>query len=508
MENKNVKSNEFSILNLTSEDCEPERTAPFFLDLNLLQIIDKLASKWGKGVKTHYMYLPGSREEEAYRRSVYGDIKKEAVYQALMRFTEKLAEVESLRGENERVRIPIQKAVWKIREVEAYCSTYDELEKELEAAGLSSEGMTGFLSILKEILDDGGYRATLAKTHRLLEKMRNFRFVLVYDKDRISVTLAENTQNGGNYEEMLKRMGSGEIKQFLNPFRNDPGLTELEKACLEILIDKDKDFFKELKDTAEELAEYEKPVLKRFEQEITFYLSFRSLTKDMEEKGFCFATPEKSDDNRMEAKGLYDLALALNSLYTGKKVVSNDFYYNEGERFFVLTGPNQGGKTTFARSLGQLVYFSRIGLDVPAESARLPFFPDIQTHFSVEESVETGRGKLKEELIRLAPMMSEYRKGTFVIINELFTTAASYDATIMGKKVLEHFIELDCMGIYVTHLKELADLEGGVVSLRAMLNDQRIQTFRIMRGEAVDIPCAENQVNKYRLTYEQLKERL
>ena len=35
-----------------------------------------------------------------------------------------------------------------------------------------------------------------------------------------------------------------------------------------------------------------------------------------------------------------------------------------GERFFVLTGPNQGGKTTFARSLGQLVYFTRIGLDL------------------------------------------------------------------------------------------------------------------------------------------------
>ncbi|MBO7631747.1 MAG: hypothetical protein J6S78_05405, partial [Lachnospiraceae bacterium] len=157
---------------------------------------------------------------------------------------------------------------------------------------------------------------------------------------------------------------------------------------------------------------------------------------------------------------------------------------------------------------GQLIYLTKIGLDVPAVSATLPVYPRIQTHFSVEESVETGRGKLMEELVRLAPMMKDRRRGSFVIINELFTTAANYDAQIMGKRVLEHFIALGCMGIYVTHLKELTDERSGVVSLRAMLDERGVQTFEIQRGAAEDIACAANQVNKYRLTYEQLKERL
>ncbi|MBO4609520.1 MAG: hypothetical protein J5696_06560, partial [Lachnospiraceae bacterium] len=121
---------------------------------------------------------------------------------------------------------------------------------------------------------------------------------------------------------------------------------------------------------------------------------------------------------------------------------------------------------------------------------------------------ETGRGKLKEELVRLAPMMEQHKQGTFVVINELFTTAASYDAEIMGRNVLEHFIALGCMGIYVTHLRELCSAGDGVVSLKATLDDHRVQTFRIERGEADDTACAENVVNKYRLTYEQLKERL
>ena len=174
----------------------------------------------------------------------------------------------------------------------------------------------------------------------------------------------------------------------------------------------------------------------------------------------------------------------------------------------LITGFLGSGKTTFARSLGQLVYLSLMGFDVPAESANVPFFPALQTHFSVEESVETGRGKLKEELVRLAPMMADHQKGTFVIINELFTTAASYDAQIMGRDVLKHFIELGCMGIYVTHLKELTTVGDGVVSLRATLGEDNIPSFKIVRGEADDTACAESVVNKCRLTYEQLKERL
>ncbi|MCR5324977.1 MAG: hypothetical protein K6E85_17100 [Lachnospiraceae bacterium] len=502
----------FSIMNMSPEDRDPDKIASYFLDLNLEQIIDKLVLKWGKGVRNHYMYFPKDPAEEAYRRAIYLDVKKEEVYRILMKFTQDLAEVERLRSEKEKVQAPIQKFVWQIRETGAYCEAYDELIKGLEEAHPTSEGMLEFMRILKDIMENGGYREILEKTRSLIRKMRELRFVLTYDKDRISVELVKSGKKETEpaaleYDEMLKKSGR-EAKQFQNPFRNEAQLTELERACLEILIDKDKDFFKELKDVAESVEQYEKPVLKRFENELLFYLSFASLARDMEKEGFWFVTPGTSEDERMEAKGLYDLALALTSLYTGKKVVPNDFNYNKGERFFVLTGPNQGGKTTFARSLGQLVYFSKMGLDVPAREACLPFFPDIQTHFSVEESVETGRGKLKEELIRLAPMMAENRKGTFVIINELFTTAASYDAQIMGKKVLKHFIELGCMGIYVTHLKELAELGQGVVSLRATLDDRRIQTFRILRGEAEDTPCAENQVNKYKLTYEQLKERL
>lgn len=496
---------EFSILDKRAVPHGEDARAAFFQDLNLDQIIGKMVGRWGQKIRKCYSYFPADAECEAYRRAVYGDVKKEQVYQALMEFVEMLEELEDIRGRKGRVDTKMQRSVWQIREIDVYCRAFDSLARKLEGADLKSEGMLEFLKYLKAYLDAEGYQKMHRQVSELMKELVGFRFMITYEKDRMSVAVGETK---GTYEAFLAEHGDEERPGLASPFLANPVTTELENACLEILDKKAPTIFRAMKELAEQYENYEEPVLVRFTREVPFYLSYCMLQRDMEEKGFGFATPTVKEEERMEARGLYDLALACVAVREGRKVVSNDVHYEAGESFFVLTGPNQGGKTTFARSLGQLVYFTKMGLDVPAQSANVHYFKDIQTHFSVEESVETGRGKLKEELIRLAPMMEEHRKNTFVVVNELFTTAASYDAGIMGGKVLKHFIELGCRGIYVTHLKELVDVHPQVVSLRAMLNEDRLQTFEIRRSAAEESACAANQVNKYRLTYEQLKERL
>lgn len=263
--------------------------------------------------------------------------------------------------------------------------------------------------------------------------------------------------------------------------------------------------------------------------------------------------------NQMELRQAYDLALLLKQV-SGKGVVCNDAYYAKQERFLVVTGPNQGGKTTFARSLGQIVYLAKMGFAAPCVFAHMPYFSGLLTHFSVEESLETGRGKLKEELMRLAPMMCGEHRGSFVVLNELFTTAATYDAYIMGRRVMEYFMAQDCFGVYVTHIQELAagekaqeeicageniggkeacaDVEnweetdllhgkgkyrqkegesgkeppsaGRIVSMAACVDerDSHIRTYRIVRRAPEGVGYAYALVEKYHLTYQELKERL
>lgn len=524
---------EFSILNLHEEDFigdDGGETEAFYQDLNLLPVIDKMTLARWKSVRKLFFYLPKSAEDTAYRRAVYADVKKEPVYRALLAFTEKAAAVQELIREKERTSNLLQRTVWKLREAGAYISAFEELAEVLSGAEPASDGMREFLRILMELLEDGGYRRMREETQRLLSEIRGIRFVVTYEKDRIRVEPVEDSAPGrlrtaegaaeerrpageaasheATCEEWLSLFDGGELAGMSNPFVTDSVLSEIESACLDLLKEKKPDFFRTLERAAEYETSYARPVLSRFEREIPFYLAFRGFQLEMEREGFAFATPAADGEAPMEAKGLYDIALALASYPEGRPVISNDFYYGEGERFFVLTGPNQGGKTTFARSLGQLVFFAAMGLDVPAKSANVPFFAKIRSHFSVEESAESGRGKLMEELVRLAPMMREEERGSFVIINELFTTAANYDAQIMGKRVLSHFLALDCRGIYVTHLAELAEENAGIVSLRAMLDAQGVPNFEIRRGSPEDTVCAAGTVGKYRLTYGQLKERL
>ena len=85
----------------------------------------------------------------------------------------------------------------------------------------------------------------------------------------------------------------------------------------------------------------------------------------------------------------------------GAAIVRNDFAFAEPERVIVVTGPNQGGKTTFARAVGQLHQLARLGLTVPGEWRRgSGCVMRIFTHFEQQEHVDDLAGKLESDLIR------------------------------------------------------------------------------------------------------------
>ncbi len=494
-----------SILDLRESPYKEMPGSAFYLDCNLNQVIERITLEWREKVESLYYYFPADRECEAYRREVYGDVKRGGVCSALERFLVRMREWQEILGKKEKAEREIQKTVWHISEAGCYCDAYEELYDALEKTELGSRGMNSFREYLQEYLQSDSYLEMRRILWDLRREMAGFRVVLTYDKERF---LLEEREMAGEYEGFLGACFPGPERRLKSPFAADPNLTDLEAEILEIFRKKHPAFFKEARRFFKAYAGYAREELLRFRAEIPFYLSFRRFEQKMQDSGFAFTAPKVSAGEEMYATGLYDLALACVNSGENKKVVSNDMVFHRGESFFVLTGPNQGGKTTFARSLGQLVYFTKMGLDVPAASANVPCFSDILTHFSVEESLETGRGKLKEELVRLKPMMEERCRNAFVVINELFTTAANYDACIMGKRVLEHFIGQGCRGIYVTHLRELSEVCPEVVSLRASLDEHMVQNFKIVRSKAEPAAHAASQVEKYGMTYEQLKARL
>ena len=494
-----------SILDLHTSPDRDEPRPSFFLDLNLDQIIQRIDILWGRKVAPFYYYLPADKASEDYRREVMADVKDNGLYEILCSFVKDMELWREAAAKKEAVHMELQQLVWHVWEAGAYCRAFTVLSQALEPLQLSSRGFLAFRSYLKQYISSESFREMRAEAESVLEKFDSIHLVLSCENGRLSVSQGEVD---AAYDCFLEESFPEQSKKMRNPFGMDADLTELEQELMKLVGRQRPEVFKGVELFCRNYPKYARDALLQFAEEIEYYLSFYCFRQEMEGYGYAFCAPTVSESGELSAEGLYDLALACVSCGGQREVVSNDMYYGAEERFFVLTGPNQGGKTTFARSLGQLVYFSKMGLDVPARKADMCYFTGILTHFSVEESLETGRGKLKEELVRLAPMMDTAYTGAFVVINELFTTAANYDACIMGKRVLEHFLSQGCRGIYVTHLKELSDAHPRIVSLRAMLDERGVQNFRIERRAAQDSLSAVNLVNKHRLTYEQLKERL
>ncbi len=495
----------FSVLNPVEPKTTDTSRPGFLWDLNLNQILDavQLQSPRYEILKMYYRF-PVEEACTQYRRDIYGDIKQPEIYECFTAFSREMQGAAAAAGSREAVKTNLQRSAWHVSAAYQYCTAVSGLQAALSESNCRSEGLRKLSEYLSTCTGQEGFQRCREEAASIQGLLEDFHLILEIEDNKVVITAGKRS---GAYAKLL---GYGGDTRGLTPFSGTPGMSPLEEAVFDTFRKKNPDIFDRVEDFAERYPSYGDDTILRLEQEIQYYLAFYRFELKMKEQGFSFCTPDKASGRDMEAGGLYDLALACANYAREKPVVSNDFAYRQGERFFVVGGPNQGGKTTFARSMGQLVYFAAMGLDVPAERARIPYFTTLLTHFSAEESLGSGKGKLKEELTRLAPMMKEEAEGAFVIINELFTTAAHYDGCVMGKKVLAHFMERGCMGVYVTHLRELGDSAEGVAPLTAMLDGsrERKRTYKVSREHMEGVGYAEDIVNKYGLTYQELHRRL
>jgi DNA mismatch repair ATPase MutS len=225
-------------------------------------------------------------------------------------------------------------------------------------------------------------------------------------------------------------------------------------------------------------------------------------------KGFQFSIPRYARGGGFTIRGGYDASLALTKA-CADEIVYNDFSATENERAFILTGPNQGGKTTYSRMFGQILYFASLGLPVPCASAELTWMNGLSTHFNIEENPGAGYGRLKEELTRLKSILEAAPDGSAVILNELFSSATTYDALEMGKLILRTFTQKNCVCLYITHLFELAS-DGNAVSLIAEMSDGAapVCTYKVKKSPSVKNAFAYRLLAERRLRSTDIKERI
>jgi DNA mismatch repair ATPase MutS len=273
-------------------------------------------------------------------------------------------------------------------------------------------------------------------------------------------------------------------------------------------------------------------LLIQLESEIAFYLGAVALIHRMQAAGLPMCAPKTVtvDARLCSMQGMVNLILALHQLDSGlpsaaDSIVPNDADFGPQGRIFILTGPNQGGKTVYTQGVGLAQILFQAGLYVPAQAARMSPVDGIYTHFTTLEKIGEGTGRLAEEAKRLNEIFRSISDKSLVLLNESLSSTSPGESLYLARDIVRALKLFGVRAIFATHLHELAsDLDAfndsapgdsRVVSLVAGVNMESGETddlngkvhanYVIKPGPPRGLSYARGIAFRYGISFEQLQ---
>ena len=257
-------------------------------------------------------------------------------------------------------------------------------------------------------------------------------------------------------------------------------------------------------DTANSLArsaDHIKGFFQLLHAELAFYLGCLNLRDQLLAQGqpVCYPVPAPMGSDRLDARGLYDASLAL---ILDRPVAGNDVAA-DGKRLVMITGANQGGKSTFLRSVGQAQLMLQAGMFAPAEELSASVCSGLFTHYKREEDATMERGKLDEELDRMSAIADRIADGGLLLCNESFASTNEREGSQIAREAIRALTETGIRVVFVTHLYDLAESidhrgDGRSLFLRAQREHDGSRTYRL--SAAAPLPTSYGE-DLYRETF-------
>jgi DNA mismatch repair protein MutS len=490
------------------------QTPDFFVDLNLDQIVASIIAQWGEYDLKPFFHSPLRRVEAIrYRHEVFRDLDGPKLLDGIREFTKGMTDVRVHSKLTSKLYDRFHKELWFVHAIEIYCEAVQKFAGVLTGACLKSRGLLAFREYLARYVESADFVALRDEAKAIAVALSQIKYSILIRQGSFTVQhFHEEADYSAEVEATFEKFKQGAVSEYLATFKNAPeDMNHIEAKILEFVARLNPEPFSRLLSYCAGHADFLDKTIARFDREIQFYVSYLDLVAKLERTGLRFCLPEVSADAKnIHCRDGFDVALALKLTGEDKPVVCNSFDLSGKERIIVVSGPNQGGKTTFARMFGQLHYLASLGCPVPGREARLFLFDQLFAHFEREEMVENLRGKLEDDLVRIRSILGRATPRSIIVLNEIFTSTTVQDETFLSQKVMGKILDLDVLGIWVTFVDELSTFGLQTVSMvSTVVPDQpALRTFRIERRQADGLAYAMAIAQKYGLTYERIKERV
>jgi DNA mismatch repair ATPase MutS len=323
-------------------------------DINLDKIAEHISAN-RPDFPTQFLLYPCADKTTALMRiEVFRELyEKESVCIDLSEITKLLSRLGKCKASESNSGCVEQKWMYFLKTAEIYIECIQKLSDILSA--LKAGAFRKFYSLLQVIQDSTEFQRMVADTNRLSETFSSIlNLSLSVDYNSKSIIVTEHIANS-LYEELQALcediLGLTMYRTF--SVVNSNPLSALEEDIIKVLKRRHSDAFKELAEFYEHYSGINVYDIVNLKNQIIFYIEFIEFVKKAEAAGMKLTLPDFTD-KAFEGKGLYDLSLALKI----PEVIPNDFCFGKGE-LFVLSGPNQGGKTTLSEDLRKASYLRR-----------------------------------------------------------------------------------------------------------------------------------------------------
>lgn len=426
-----------------------------------------------------------------------------------------------------------------ITEIELYIALMDKLHRFFvqERSAFHSEAIQALAAETKRMCEDESYARLKTEYAKMSQSIRSIK----------SVTI------GVNLDAALKPAEAGIVSVHTEPFRSGHIIDKLLRAdfsddgynCLAPLEvvgkglapDEAARFRAAVASTLHTVLKSSlkswKPVVRSFtgsstkfpvrlSDEIRFLLGGVALLRKLLEAGVPICKPEVEPQGAkaFAVNGLYNPVTALNlhaENEAGGRIVLNQMQFDENGMIYILTGPNQGGKTVFVQAVGIAQLMFQLGLFVPAFSASISPVDRIYTHFP-EERERYANGRFADECRRLTEICDKLTEHSLLLMDETFSSTSASEATYIAEQVLLGLRAAGCRVLFATHLHDLARSidhlnarsepeRGRIDSLTAEIEDEDFmatRSYKISRSRPQGRSYARDIAEKYGLTFERL----
>jgi len=494
---------------------DSERTRPleFFLDLNLNQIVDSITARKGEYDLRALFFTPlRSVDAVLWRQEIMRELENPHVFAAIKGFEQTMRTMREHLKNAETFFYEWEKQRWFLTAVTTYCEAVTGLSQQLSAVELTSRGLSTFRDALARYAASERFLALADGSRGIADDLAAIRYCVLIRGLTVEVRhFAGEPDYSTAVEATFARFKRRDLRTHAFRFTERAEMNDVEAKILDGVARLFPEVFSRLRAFCERNQNFRDGMIVAFDREIQFYVAVLELVAPLRAAGLSFCLPRVVEGSKdVESYGGFDLALATKLLDTDRSVVTNDFRLRGRERIIVVSGPNQGGKTTFARTFGQLHYLASLGCLVPGTRAQLFLFDQLFTHFERAEKVENLRGKLQDDLVRVRDIFDHATARSVIVMNEIFTSTTLRDAILLSKRIAAKIVALDALCVWVTFVIEVASLGDETVSMVSTVapDDPTTRTYKIVRAPANGLAYAMSIAEKYRLTYAAIQERL